>query len=342
MKDTENKSKAQPIKETEEEMQKQRDKIDITERKQAENNIRESEQFMTSLFESVQDGISVLKPDLTIRHVNGVMKKWYKENLPLDGKKCYEVYHNADKPCDPCPTLRCLESGKTEWSVVPGLPGSSIEWIELYSYPIKDSNSGKITGVVEFVRDITLRKKVEEALRESEVKYRNLFTQIADPIFIFDKGTHCFLDCNQSGLDRYGYTLGELRNMTPHQLHPPEEHTKVDKNIKDEGATSPHCYTHVTKGGEAIQVEVSTAPIEFKGQEAWISIVRDITERKQAEVELERHRAHLEELVKERTAELEEKNAELERYNQLFVGREYRIKELKEKVKELEGKASSK
>ncbi|RXG62741.1 PAS domain S-box protein [Candidatus Atribacteria bacterium 1244-E10-H5-B2] len=140
---------------------------DITERKQAEEDLKKNEQFLNSIFESVQDGVSVLNPDLTVSHVNGIMNKWYKENLPLEGKKCYEVYHNADKPCDPCPSLRCLESGKTEWNVVPGLPGSPVEWIELYSFPIKDSNSGKITGVVEFVRDITERRQAEERLKKT-------------------------------------------------------------------------------------------------------------------------------------------------------------------------------
>lgn len=60
--------------------------------------------------------------------------------------------------------------------------------------------------------------------------------------------------------------------------------------------------------------------------------------RKQAEEELIKHREQLEELVKERTVELEEKNKELKRYNRLFEGRELRIKELRDKVKELEGK----
>jgi PAS domain-containing protein len=137
MKD-ENKTKAELLKELEI-LREEREKgvfKNITERKQMEENLKKDEHFLNNIFESVQDGISVLKPDLTIRHVNGVMNEWYKENLPLEGKKCYEVYRNADKPCDPCPTLRCLESGKTEWNVVPGLPGSPVECIELFSYPM--------------------------------------------------------------------------------------------------------------------------------------------------------------------------------------------------------------
>ena len=68
----------------------------------------------------------------------------------------------------------------------------------------------------------------------------------------------------------------------------------------------------------------------------FIVLSRDITQRKHVEAELKKHRQHLEELVKERTTELETKNAELQRFNKLFVDRELRIKELKDKVKKLE------
>ena len=63
---------------------------------------------------------------------------------------------------------------------------------------------------------------------------------------------------------------------------------------------------------------------------------KEITERMQIEKELIKHREHLEELISERTKELKEKNLELEKFNKLFVGREFRIKELKDKVKEME------
>jgi len=139
-------------------------KEDIARRIVVEEKLKESEQFLNSILNSVQDGVSVLKLDLTIRHVNEIMNKWYKENVPLEGKKCYKVYHNLDKHCKPCPTLRCLKSGKTEWNIVPGPPDSSVKWLELFSYPIIDSDSGEITGVVEFVRNITERKKIEEEL----------------------------------------------------------------------------------------------------------------------------------------------------------------------------------
>ncbi|MBI5375358.1 MAG: PocR ligand-binding domain-containing protein [Candidatus Schekmanbacteria bacterium] len=68
-------------------------------------------------------------------------------------------------------------------------------------------------------------------------------------------------------------------------------------------------------------------------------LLEEIAERKRAEEELKKYRDHLETLVRERTAELEEKNTELERINKLFVGRELRMIELKDRIKELESKS---
>lgn len=67
-----------------------------------------------------------------------------------------------------------------------------------------------------------------------------------------------------------------------------------------------------------------------------MEVAIDITTRKKNERELKKHKEHLEELVKERTNELETQNVELERFNKLFIGREFRIKELREKLKKLE------
>lgn len=69
-----------------------------------------------------------------------------------------------------------------------------------------------------------------------------------------------------------------------------------------------------------------------------LEIFRDITDRKETEAELLKHHNHLEELVKERTSELEESLKNVERMNELFVNREFRIKELRDELKELKKK----
>lgn len=111
----------------------------------------------------------------------------------------------------------------------------------------------------------------------------DLFSSIPDPVFVFDQETKRFLDCNRAAIERYGYTLDELRAMTPHQLHPPAESKVVEKNIDDPTVTLPHSYTHITKHGESLQVEIHTHEIEYGDQKAWISVVRDITDRRRVE-----------------------------------------------------------
>ena len=144
-----------------------------------------------------------------------------------------------------------------------------------------------------FARDISERKKSEIALKESEKRYRELFNNIADPIFIFDKKTHLFLDCNKSAIDKYGYSLEEIQKMTPLNLHPSNELEIVKNRIDDEDDTAPHIYTHVTKDGKEYFVEIHSQELIYKDSEAWISIVRDVTERKKAEKELEENEQFL-------------------------------------------------
>jgi len=155
----------------------------LIERNQAETELRKNKHFLDAVFESIQDGISVINPDLTIRHTNGIMKKWFHERLPLEGKKCYACYHNATQPCDPCPTVRAMKTGKTEENIVPGYPGSSLKSIELYSYPLRDPESNRITGVVEFVRDITDKVEATEKLKASEERFELAMKASQDGLF---------------------------------------------------------------------------------------------------------------------------------------------------------------
>ncbi len=142
--------------------------LEIEGRKRVQRALKDSQGFLDDVIESIQDGISVLNPDLTIRHTNSVMRQWYAQNVPLLGKKCHICYHNKSVPCDPCPTIRCLASGRPEREIVPGLSGSSVDWLELFSFPIRDKETGKITGAVEFVRDITVAKRLEGQLYHAQ------------------------------------------------------------------------------------------------------------------------------------------------------------------------------
>jgi len=138
--------------------------LDMTKRKQAEIKLKKSEAFLAATISSIQDGLSVLDRELTIQKVNPMMESWYKDQMPLEGKKCYTCYRSNNVPCDPCPSLRAIESGKTESNIIPGPAGSDIEWLEVFSYPILYPESNAVTGVVEFARDITKRVRSEKEL----------------------------------------------------------------------------------------------------------------------------------------------------------------------------------
>jgi PAS domain S-box-containing protein len=153
-------------------------------RKKAEEEVLERERFLSSVFESIKDGISILDEDYKIIRVNSTMEKWYAHAMPLVGKKCYEAYHLRDQGCDICPTRRTLETGQTAYEVVSkiGTEGEVTGWIDLYSYPLIDQRTGQMKGVIEYVRDITERKKAEDrlqsSLREKEVLLREVHHRV--------------------------------------------------------------------------------------------------------------------------------------------------------------------
>jgi diguanylate cyclase (GGDEF)-like protein len=134
----------------------------------AEKALQDEERFLENVLDSIQDGISVLDKNMNILRVNPAMGKWYAHAMPLVGKKCYQAYHSRTLPCEICPTQKTLKTGKAAYEVVPkcGPKGVIVGWLDLYSFPLVDSKTGKIEGVIEYVRDITERKMAEERLAE--------------------------------------------------------------------------------------------------------------------------------------------------------------------------------
>ncbi len=135
---------------------------DITARKQMEETLRDNEEFLSDIFNSFQDGLSILDPDLNIIRVNPAMEK-FSYGRPLVGSKCYEAYHHRSAPCDFCPVRQTLLTGEAAREIVTEhLPDGSDRFMEIQTFPLKDRSSGRVQAVIEYVRNVTERKRAEE------------------------------------------------------------------------------------------------------------------------------------------------------------------------------------
>jgi PAS domain S-box-containing protein len=157
---------------------------DISEQARAEEELREKTRLLQATFDSIQEGLCIIDSNLVIRHVNRIMEQWYPRKMPLVGKQCFKCFHDADRPCDPCPTLRCLKSGEAQLDVVPGTGVD--EWQELSCHPVVDAVSGRIVGVVEIVRDITQRKRATEAVERERAKLSAMISGMEEGVAFAD------------------------------------------------------------------------------------------------------------------------------------------------------------
>ena len=124
-----------------------------------------NEQFLASILDSIQDGIMVLDPDRKVVRTNPAVKKLFPLAPPLIGNECHQVM-GIDKLCTPCPIQKAIETKTIQTCEIElGETGGPATWMEIWGFPITDHH-GEITGVVEYMRDITTRKKMEEDIRQ--------------------------------------------------------------------------------------------------------------------------------------------------------------------------------
>ncbi len=137
---------------------------EVDERKKLVEAFNKNKNFLSDVFSSIQDGISVLDKELNILLVNPVMENWYADKVPFIGKKCHEAYQCSTEPCKVCPVITSLKTQQLAVEVVPkrSSNGEIIGWFELYSFPMFDQENKELIGAIEYVRDITGRRSAEE------------------------------------------------------------------------------------------------------------------------------------------------------------------------------------
>ncbi len=138
-------------------------------RKKSEEELQERERFLASVFESIQDGLTILDRDCRIIRVNPTIEKWYAHAMPLAGKTCDRDFRLRGETCEKCPTRATLSDGRAACEVIPRVgPGGEVTgWLDLYSFPLIDHQTGEMQGVIEYLRDITERKAAEDRLQAS-------------------------------------------------------------------------------------------------------------------------------------------------------------------------------
>lgn len=173
------------------------------------------------------------------------------------------------------------------------------------------------------VREEGKRRQVEEELKVSEARYRELFERNPAPMLIYEKVTFRLLSVNDAFLRHYGYDAGEVATLRLPDLYPESEKEAI---VALAATLTGHAYAgewhHVRKDGSLITVVVKSHDIAYLGRKARIAVISDVTERKQAEDQLRELKDTLEQKVGERTAELEKANAtlsELDRLKSLFI-----------------------
>ncbi len=173
--------------------------------------LQENERFLSDVFSSIQDGISILDTNFHIIRVNPAMEKWYSHAMPLIGKRCFEAYHCRDTMCEVCPTSHTLRTGKPSNEVVPkrGPGGKIVGWLDLYAFPLIDTSTGKMKGVIEYVRDITEQKRIEDELKRERNTFKSYLDTTAMIIVAINPDQKVTL-INTKGCDILGYSCDDI------------------------------------------------------------------------------------------------------------------------------------
>lgn len=281
---------------------------DITERKQAEKELKESELRYRELFDNMSSGVAVYEAkddgnDFVFKDFNKAGEKI--DNIKKEdviGKSVLEVFPGVKAFGLFDVFQRVLKTGKAEQHPTSLYTDNRVtSWRENYVYKLP---TGEIVTVYD---DVTERKKAERLLQESEEKFRNLAEQSPNMIFINKRGRIVY--ANKRCEEMMNYTKEEFYSPDFDflELIAPEFRDEVRESFKKhmKGVDiAPLEYVLSTKGGERIEAILTTKLIPYEGETAILGIVTDITERKKMEEKIREYARDLEKKVLERTEEL--------------------------------------
>ncbi len=257
---------------------------DVTERVHAEEALRATTIELDHYFAASLDLMGIVSQDSRFLRLNPAWEKTLGYPLAeMVGQSFFNFIHPDD--------ILATEAAMSELAVNKEVLGfenryrcrdGSYRWIEWHALP----QGEKIYAAA---RDVTERKRMEMALRNSEMQYRRLFEHNPLPMWIFDANDLRFLAVNEAAVAKYGYTQAEFLTMTLADIHPASEVSTLINAVQtadiDEGMVyqSPDPWLHQTKAGRRLWVEIFGQSTTYFGRPARLVMVNDITERRRAE-----------------------------------------------------------
>jgi PAS domain S-box-containing protein len=272
--------------------------VDITDRKKAEKALVDSGTRFWELFNNMTSGGAVYEAveggeDFIFKDFNKAAEKIEGVNrADVIGRRVTEVFSGVGKTGLLETFRRVWQSGRAEYC--PALHYTDdrrSHWVENRVYRLP---SGEIAAIYD---DVTNRRKTQMALQESEERYRLLFENASDLIFVHELATRddpkCFIAANRAAAERIGYSQEELLGLTPFDVMvgaDAEEFYRETALLKQKNQLLSQRRL-VAKSGEIIPVEIHARVFQYQGKPTVISMACDITERKRSEEKLRRSEA---------------------------------------------------
>ena len=289
---------------------------DISAQARALTALRDSEERYRSTVDSLEEGLLIFDAEGQLKGANGVAEKILHRSFSELQSHGLAAWHPLDEQGreiapDDIPVSVTLATGRPLRHTLVGmrLPDGAISWLDVNAEPLRDSATRALTGAVLSLTDVTEARRVERALEVSEGTNRTLMDALGDGVFVAQD--HRFAYVNRSLADWLGYTCEEFVGLPFERVLAPEDLALWIERFRARIGNGPepantYEVRFLRKDGSRLELELVANRTRYLDAPAVLGVLRDITDRKRAAAELEGHRNRLEELVRERTRELEQ------------------------------------